>query len=206
MAKKVSAPEAPVVTNLPLPNSDNAMVIDLPDGQKLVVGKMETGTVIEVATWRGTGRPDSRTTRLMLGVSSQEKVAEPNSQTTEPAKSSKLSAIDNVKSVAITLAKTVLARVSKVASKAKKFKVEKPSTSPTLSAPISSVSVTSQTTAKDTDTEVQAWLDSIIAKSEKKEAAQATIKPVTSAKKAAPKSAPAKKSAAKKASTTRRAR
>jgi hypothetical protein len=60
--------------------------------------------------------------------------------------------------------------------------------------------------AKDTDTEVQAWLDSIIAKSEKKEAAQATIKPVTSAKKAAPKSAPAKKPAAKKASTTRRTR
>lgn len=46
------------------------LVIDLPDGQKLVVSNLDPGTVIEVATWRGTGRPDSRTNRLMLGVSS----------------------------------------------------------------------------------------------------------------------------------------
>lgn len=43
-------------------------MIDLPDGQKIVVGKMTTGSVIEVATWRGVGRPDSRTSRLMLGM------------------------------------------------------------------------------------------------------------------------------------------
>ena len=60
----------PVITSLPLPATENPLVIDLPDGQKLVVGKMESGTVIEVATWRGTGRPDSRTSRLMLGMSS----------------------------------------------------------------------------------------------------------------------------------------
>jgi hypothetical protein len=47
----------PTVTKIPLPISDSALVIDLPDGQKLVVGKMTHGTVIEVATWRGTGRP-----------------------------------------------------------------------------------------------------------------------------------------------------
>jgi len=58
-----------VVTNLPLPISDTPLVIDLPDGQKLVIGKMSQGSVIEVATWRGTGRPDSRTSRLMLGMS-----------------------------------------------------------------------------------------------------------------------------------------
>ncbi|CAB4908669.1 unannotated protein [freshwater metagenome] len=69
MAKKKSAPSAPVVTNLPLPISDTPLVIDLPDGQKLVIGKMSQGSVIEVATWRGTGRPDSRTSRLMLGMS-----------------------------------------------------------------------------------------------------------------------------------------
>lgn len=202
MAKKETAPEAPVVTTLPLPNSDNAMVIDLPDGQKLVVGKMETGTVIEVATWRGTGRPDSRTTRLMLGVSSQEKVSEGSAQPAAPQKVSKVAVLETAQ----VLAKKVIAKVITVASKAKKFKVEKPSTSATVSTTPTSVSVVSSSTSKDTDTEVQAWLDSIIAKSEKKEAAQATIKPVTSAKKAAPKSAPAKKSAAKKASTTRRAR
>lgn len=69
MAKKKSALATPQVSNLPLPKSDTPLVIDLPDGQKLVVGKMQTGTVIEVATWRGTGRPDSRTNRMMLGVS-----------------------------------------------------------------------------------------------------------------------------------------
>jgi hypothetical protein len=69
MAKKKAAASAPVVTNLPLPISDTPLVIDLPDGQKLVIGKMSQGSVIEVATWRGTGRPDSRTSRLMLGMS-----------------------------------------------------------------------------------------------------------------------------------------
>lgn len=57
------------VSSIPVPPADSALVIDLPEGQKLVLGKMEEGTVIEVATWRGTGRPDSRTNRLMLGVS-----------------------------------------------------------------------------------------------------------------------------------------
>lgn len=72
MARKNEEITAPVVTSLPLPSSDSVLVIDLPDGQKLLVGKMSHGTVIEVATWRGTGRPDSRTNRLMLGMSSSE--------------------------------------------------------------------------------------------------------------------------------------
>jgi hypothetical protein len=71
--KKVEeVPQKPSVTKIPLPASESALVIDLPDGQKLVVGKMEHGTVIEVATWRGTGRPDSRTNRMMLGMSNAE--------------------------------------------------------------------------------------------------------------------------------------
>ena len=37
----------------------------------MVIGKLDPDAVIEVATWRGTGRPDSRTNRLMLGVSNQ---------------------------------------------------------------------------------------------------------------------------------------
>lgn len=61
--------QKPVITDLPIKTSDTPLVIDLPDGQKLVVGKLTTGSVIEVATWRGTGRPDSRTSRLMLGMS-----------------------------------------------------------------------------------------------------------------------------------------
>ncbi len=55
---------------LPATINDNPpLVIDLPDGQKLVIGELKPGIVIEVATWRGTGRPDSRTNRIMLGVS-----------------------------------------------------------------------------------------------------------------------------------------
>jgi hypothetical protein len=80
MARKSEVNSAPVVTSLPLPSSDSVLVIDLPDGQKLLVGKMNHGTVIEVATWRGTGRPDSRTNRLMLGMSSSDSDAQVNSQ------------------------------------------------------------------------------------------------------------------------------
>ena len=71
-AKKNNSPDKPVVSRVPLPVSDSALVIDLPDGQKLVIGKMGQGTVIEVATWRGVGRPDSRTSRMMFGMSSAE--------------------------------------------------------------------------------------------------------------------------------------
>jgi hypothetical protein len=61
-------------TELPLANRDEQppLVVDLPEGQKLVVGKLEEGTVIEVASWKGTGRPDSRTSRLMLGITRDE--------------------------------------------------------------------------------------------------------------------------------------
>lgn len=68
----------PVETSqLPLSTRDSQppLVVDLPDGQKLVVGDLDPGTVIEIATWRGTGRPDSRTNRFMLGVSTNDEEA-----------------------------------------------------------------------------------------------------------------------------------
>ena len=71
-SKNSNLPDKPIVSRVPLPISDSALVIDLPDGQKLVIGKMSEGTVIEVATWRGVGRPDSRTNRMMFGMSSAE--------------------------------------------------------------------------------------------------------------------------------------
>lgn len=77
MAKKKQESDEPVISNIPIPTSDNPMVIDLPDGQKIVLGKLSAGTVIEVATWRGTGRPDSRTNRFMLGVSDSSSTAAP---------------------------------------------------------------------------------------------------------------------------------
>jgi hypothetical protein len=70
LANQESEKSSPKVSKLPLPISDSPLVIDLPDGQKIVVGKMVQGSVIEVATWRGVGRPDSRTSRLMLGMGS----------------------------------------------------------------------------------------------------------------------------------------
>lgn len=69
-SKKEPTSSEAAVSSIPVPPAENSLVIDLPEGQKLVLGRMEDGTVIEVATWRGTGRPDSRTNRLMLGVSS----------------------------------------------------------------------------------------------------------------------------------------
>jgi hypothetical protein len=65
-------------------------MVDLPDGQKILIGNLPAGTVIEIATWQGTGRPDSRTTRLMLGVANSEpsKVAE-NEKTPELSQASK---------------------------------------------------------------------------------------------------------------------
>jgi hypothetical protein len=63
---------------LPLSTRDETppLLLDLPEGQQLVVGKLPDGIVIEIATWRGTGRPDSRTNRMMLGVSYDEDVIE----------------------------------------------------------------------------------------------------------------------------------
>jgi hypothetical protein len=48
---------------------DVPFVIDLPDGQKLLISDLPEGTIIEVAAWRGTAKPDNRTLRLLLGVS-----------------------------------------------------------------------------------------------------------------------------------------
>lgn len=81
MVKKKQVSNEPVISNIPIPASDNPMVIDLPDGQKIVLGKLSPGSVIEVATWRGTGRPDSRTNRFMLGVSDASSPATPTQAT-----------------------------------------------------------------------------------------------------------------------------
>ena len=92
MTKKQENTMNPTITNIPIAISENPMVIDLPDGQKLVIGKLATGSVIEVATWRGTGRPDSRTNRLMLGMSDASAVAATDSpQSTEIKAKKKLS-------------------------------------------------------------------------------------------------------------------
>ena len=71
---------------------DVPFVLDLPDGQKLLVGELPEGTIIEVAAWRGTAKPDNRTLRLLLGVSNkkvteeEEPVVVSDGQIIEPPK------------------------------------------------------------------------------------------------------------------------
>jgi hypothetical protein len=91
MTKKKVTKMNPTMTNIPIAVSDNPVVIDLPDGQKLVLGKLSAGSVIEVATWRGTGRPDSRTNRLMLGMSDTTPISNENTQPVEVKADKKLS-------------------------------------------------------------------------------------------------------------------
>lgn len=79
----VEASELPLTSR----ESQPPLVVDLPDGQKLVVGDLDPGTVIEVATWRGTGRPDSRTNRFMLGVSTTEAEGIPSKRSLPTAQS-----------------------------------------------------------------------------------------------------------------------
>lgn len=110
--KETEGQENSRVSKLPLPLSDQPLVIDLPDGQKLVIGKMTQGSVIEVATWRGTGRPDSRTSRLMLGMSVNETNEPASTQTAgyaqvPAAPPEKLPPVQQVISVVITTLKSI---------------------------------------------------------------------------------------------------
>ena len=193
MARKNEENPAPVVTSLPLPSSDSVLVIDLPDGQKLLVGKMNHGTVIEVATWRGTGRPDSRTNRLMLGMSSSESEAQVNSQNVEE------DMVVDKRSVRywIWLAAQIVKKVKDLSiTAALKIKalISKKSIKPKSSKPVESI-----------EDDVQAWLDNIKSNQPKKSAlalkepakSQSTSKSTTSAPKNAKKSGSKGKSRSK---------
>jgi hypothetical protein len=193
MARKNEENPAPVVTSLPLPSSDSVLVIDLPDGQKLLVGKMNHGTVIEVATWRGTGRPDSRTNRLMLGMSSSESETQVNSQNVEE------DLVVDKRSIKywIWLAAQIVKKVkdlSITASLKIKTLISKKSNMPKSSKPVESI-----------EDDVQAWLDNIKSSQPKKSTlalkgpakSQSTSKSTTSAPKNAKKSGSKVKSRSK---------
>jgi hypothetical protein len=183
MAKKSQVPPAPEMTSLPMAGGDSPLVIDLPDGQKLVVGNLAAGSVIEVATWRGTGRPDSRTSRLMLGMSSGQ---------AQPADA----VPSDVKKGSSFIAK-VLGSLRALLDSIKKSRDEKKKSAPL----IEKVTPAARTSEAG---EVDDWLNSILEKSAKKQSTKQEVR-----KSAAPKkSAPAKKTAKKspKKSTARRAR
>jgi hypothetical protein len=194
MAKKQEETTAPKVTSLPLPISDTPLVIDLPDGQKIVIGKLQPGSVIEVATWRGTGRPDSRTNRLMMGMNNGEtSAAQPDSEQT--ASTSQPTQASDWKTKATIAAKNLVnktqAFVSQVSSKMKK---EKSATAQIQPANQESAS------ALASASEVDEWLKKVLERSEKKTAKAFEKKAAAPNKAVAPKKATktAKKTAPKK--------
>jgi len=220
MAKKTPEPQAPAkVSQLPLPISDSPLVIDLPDGQKLVIGKMAEGSVIEVATWRGTGRPDSRTSRLMLGMSPGN-LSDDTKETTGYAggpKEKKPEGFAKYLDIANNVFKTIVKLVMKLpVGKLKEVKLGKiglPKRSPkrvrasssesTASIPstpsgigsssFSTVtSVSSKESKADSKDAVDDWLAAIIKKADSNSTNEVRSKISTSAPK---KSAPAKKNA-----------
>lgn len=146
MVKKNDNTSTPVVTSLPLPSSDSVLVIDLPDGQKLLVGKMAAGSVIEVATWRGTGRPDSRTNRLMLGMSNGE-VEGASENGAEAELAVKKLSLQYGLYIARNIVPLVALGVQKVIAKAKSLKKNSDGT-PTIK-------------AQESSEEVQEWLAKI---------------------------------------------
>jgi hypothetical protein len=189
LATKKPENSAPTVSKLPLPLTDSALVIDLPDGQKIVVGKMTQGSVIEVATWRGVGRPDSRTSRLMLGVGSgnvdEDSSVPEASSSTPPRKikpqgwkivlyylsifAEKVSAID---------VKKLIGSVKTFAGKVKLPKKSASQSSGSLESTHSKAPETATKALSTVDADVEAWLNKISEKASQKSAIAA--KPVKS--------------------------
>jgi hypothetical protein len=187
MAKKQEETTAPKVTSLPLPISDTPLVIDLPDGQKIVIGKLQPGSVIEVATWRGTGRPDSRTNRLMMGMNNGEtSAAQPNSE--QRSETSQAPQASDWKSKALNAAKKLANQIQTFVSQLSlKMKNRKPTA--TVVHPANEESASALASAS----EVDEWLQKVLERSEKKSAralnkkASAPKKATKTVKKTAPK-------------------
>jgi hypothetical protein len=197
MAKKdKEVTERPTVTQIPLPISDSALVIDLPDGQKLVVGKMTHGTVIEVATWRGTGRPDSRTNRMMLGMSNTEieaQIQEEEVRQAEQSASGWRGRLHTAQTIAVAVAKKASSIALGLFSKARKERSSKVTTE--KSSPLKSLPFVGKAGAsKVADDDIQAWLDKVTAKSiSKKSVTVPAVKTASGSKKSPSKKAPARK-------------
>lgn len=162
---KKEANQEPKITNLPLPETDNPLVIDLPDGQKIVVGKLQPGSVIEVATWRGTGRPDSRTNRLMMGMNTGTPNPENKETTAQKPTAAKREKFDYkiLKEKAYKVLKLVIdfSKKSAVAGKAWVQELRREKAKPTA-APIQKKPAAAQSA------DVDEWLAKIIEKSERR--------------------------------------
>lgn len=176
MARKKVDPVEAKVSKLPVELNDAPLVIDLPDGQKIILGKMQHGAVIEVATWHGTGRPDSRTNRFMIGMT--------NGDTASPA-------AGEVNSVSPTGApRDRSTGVKGVLRKIDGFLASTKYLISNLSLPLkNALSKTKELEPVDTTTELEinAWLNSITNEAAKKVERPVTPKPKPGAKKAQPK-------------------
>jgi hypothetical protein len=162
MAKKKQETVAPAISTIPLPDQDSPLVIDLPDGQKLVVGNIAHGTVIEVATWRGTGRPDSRTSRLMLGVSSSNAVSnvEASAPSAEVPETKKQNSIQ--KFLASLVASTPKRKREKAVEAIDEIMREDLATPPSEVEQKSSSRISK---ALGDDEDIETWLDSLMSES-----------------------------------------
>jgi hypothetical protein len=176
VARKKIDPVEAKVSKIPVELSDAPLVIDLPDGQKIILGKMQNGAVIEVATWHGTGRPDSRTNRFMIGMTSGDSVSpnqsDPKSSDPSPAK--KTRSIDS---------KVALRKVDGFLTLAK-------SLFNSLTLPLkNALNKTKELAPVDTTTELEinAWLNSITSEATKKVERASSTSPKKAVKKAAPK-------------------
>ena len=224
MANQESEKSSPKVSKLPLPISDSPLVIDLPDGQKIVVGKMTQGSVIEVATWRGVGRPDSRTSRLMLGMGSgnvNEESDGDQSQQPGPARPPVSRKPQGFAGVifsiqlffknfsrinwSATLKALIQSLTSENSKKAKKSKQAKSSSLATEnhqgeeSTSSSSIAPAITVSPVSEDAEIEAWLNKITEKASRSSGATSKANSKSASKPVA------KKAAAKKAAVTKKA-
>lgn len=164
---------------------------------------MIQGSVIEVATWRGVGRPDSRTSRLMLGVGNgnvNEDQGSASGQTSTPARIEKpkdwrvvlfyiAMAINTIKKLPLGKYAKKLSPaplLKKLSAKSKGSKSAKIIDAPSIQPTSTENKSTSALTHVDED--IEAWLNKISEKASQKSANSSTT-----AKTVVKKSAPVKK-------------
>ena len=207
MAKKAQSAPSPEVSSLPIKQDESPLVIDLPDGQKLVVGHLSNGSVIEVATWRGTGRPDSRTSRLMLGMSSASSAAEQAAaEDANKATSEKKSPF----APALEVLNKVLASLTSIKNSAPKKSKKSDAPHKDGDAPTPFIQTVSTAAPRaDIDSDVDEWLNNLIKKNEAKSAKAPTKSATKAPAKKAATQAPVRKATVRKAAakkTTGRSR
>lgn len=223
MAHNETEKSSPKVSKLPLPISDSPLVIDLPDGQKIVVGKMTQGSVIEVATWRGVGRPDSRTSRLMLGMGSgnvnEESEAEGSSAAQGSAQQSAPAPKPQGVAGYIATAQHFIKNFSRInwsatfkallasltSKKGKKKSGKNQIASGVATPPVADTSVRPAVTVSraSEDADIEAWLNKITEKAVRESAPKSSAKSPSAKAASTPKAKPAAKKAVSKSSSSR---